>query len=226
MAKFVKDIVDLVEFLAGKNIATKYPPEKISLALYEVSLSLFVEYLDHYGKTQKINRFLMPFLKQEQLTLTSGKVDIPTDFEHVRYVDLPADQANSTGDIYKTGQEVKVIEDGFWNGRVTRALNGPDRTPIMRFEDDGTGDINIQVLPVSIAKINLYYFKKVIRPVYAYTSSGTRYIYDDANSVDVEWSPQLFPQLRLKTLESLGINLREQQVIQYTELLKAQEGNK
>ena len=168
----------------------------------------------------------MPFIRQKQLTMIDGWTDKPGDFEHVRYIDLPSDQVNSVNVKYPTGQEVRVIEDAFWNNRVTRKLAGPDMLPIARFEDAGLGTIRIEVVPHTIASINLFYFTKVIKPVYAYTISGTRYVYDDNNSVDVEWSAQLFPELRSKTLESLGINLREQQVIQYTEMMKAQEGMK
>lgn len=218
MAKFIKDINDLVEFLAGKNIATKYAPEKIDLKLYEVSLSLFNSYYDHYAKTQKVSRFLMPFLRKKEQDVTAGRCPVPGDFEFNRRLTL------------HDGTRVELIEDHFWDKRAERKLGGPSLIrPIARIEDLGGDDpeLSFEILPeTGIDKLVIFYFKTPIRPKYAYTKPGTRYIYDDGNSIDVEWSHLLFPELMLKTLNGLGINLREQQVIQYTEQMKQQEGMK
>lgn len=218
MAKFVQDIHDLAEFLAGKNIATKYAPEKIDLKLYEVSLDLFTSYYDHYAKTQKISRFLMPFIRKVEQDVTGGRTPVPGDFEFNRRLTLHDDKTR-----------VELIEDHFWDKRVNRKLGGPSLTrPIARIEDIGGDEpeLSFEVVPSTIDKLIIYYFKKVNKPKYAYTKSGTRYVYDDGASVDVEWSHLLFPELMTKTLNGLGINLREQQVIQYTEQMRQQQGMK
>lgn len=214
MAKFVKDLYDLVEFLAGKNIATKYAPEKIDLVTYNQSLSLFLSYYDHYVKTQKIAAFMKPFVKQENVQMVSGIGDPPSDLEFIRYVtDLD-------------GKRIELIEDNFWANRANRKLGGPDVQPIIRYEDLGQPSKQFEVLPHDIPNILVYYFKKPAKPKYAYTTQGTRYVYDDTNSVDIEWSQLLYPEFTMRILNGLGINLRENQVIQYTQMMKAEEGSK
>lgn len=214
---FIQDFHELVEFLAGKNIATKYAPEKVDMVLYEVSLSLFNSYYDHFAKTQKISRFLKPFLRKVTQDVTDGNAPIPGDFEHCRKLTL------------ESGTRVELIEDPFWEKRAVRKLGGVSLTrPIARIEDLGGDEpeTSFQVLPATINKLVVYYFKKVNKPKYGYTQSGTRYVFDEDSSVDIEWSTLLFPELKAKTLSGLGINLREAEIIQYSEMLKREEGFK
>lgn len=221
MGKFIKDVVDLVEFLAGKNIATKQPPEKIDLVLYEISCSLFNGYIDHYAKTQKIARELEPFLRVKDLTLIGGKVDLPEDFQLLRYYEIDgADQCD-------------FVLDPFWSKRKRSRVRPPSlRRPIARVEEQGTEpqsfafEVFVGTETPAPATTRIYYFKTVNKPKYGYDPVGTRYVYNESTTIDLEWGQLLFPEIKLKALNSLGINLREQEVTQYTEMMKREEGLK
>lgn len=217
MAKFIQDIHDLFGLLAGKNIATQQPPERIDKVLHEVIIGIFNDHYDHYVKNQKISDFLLPFKRQKLMTLTAGKDNLPTDYGHLRSVTL------------ENGTKVSVIEDKFWPYRATRKVSPPSATdPICRIENQEADPFTakIEVLPANTAKVVFYYFKTPRKAVYAYTKVVNRYVYDDANSVDVEFGYLLFPQIALKVLSRFGINLREQQLINYAEQMKTQEDRK
>ncbi|MGC3945360.1 MAG: hypothetical protein QM762_12740 [Chryseolinea sp.] len=209
MAKFIKDIHDLVNFLAGKNIANQQPPERIDRVLYEVSIDLFNGYYDHYVKTQKISDYLLPFKRTKTLTVTNGVGDLPADYQHARALRTEG------------GKQIDLVEDKFWSGRLNSKVAPPAVSPIARIEvpeSDATKRI-LQVVPHQ-AKVVLEYFKAPAKPVYVYTKEGTRYVYDDTTSVDIEWSPLLFNDIKKRVCSGLGINLRDRDLTLYSENLK------
>jgi len=69
----------------------------------------------------------------------------------------------------------------------------------------------------------LEYFKAPAKPLYAYTPVGSRYEYDDAASVDIEFSHLLFNDIKKRVLSGLGINLRDRDLTIYSEQSKAND---
>lgn len=211
MAKFIEDIHNLVNFLAGKNIATKQPPEKIDLVLHEVLIDIFNGYYDNYVKTQKIHDYLLPFFRTKTITVVNNIGDLPADYQHKRALRTTA------------GVKIDLIADKFWDGRRRSKVAPPSATnPIARIdvpESDATKRI-IEVWPSS--NVFLEYFKAPDKPKYAYDIVSTRYIYNEAASVDVEFSRLLYNDIKSKTLSGLGINLRDRDMTIYSEQAKAQ----
>lgn len=216
MAKFIKDIHDLFGILAGKNIATKQPPERVDAVLYEVVISTFNDHYNHYVKTQKISDYLLPFKREKSIPISNGKGELPPDYAHARLI------------TKQDGTKIDLVEDKFWPGRVKSKLSPPsEESPISRIENFGESALRrIEVVPSSVTPVIMYYFKKPTKPVYAYSVSGSRYVYDDNGSTDLDFDVMLFPQVVMKVLSRFGINLREQQVIQYAETIKSQEQEK
>ncbi len=219
MAKFIEDIHLLYSFLAGKNIATHQPPERIDQVLYEVTIGIFNDHYNHYVKTQKISDYMLPFKRVKTLTVTSGKAVLVADlnYAHARGVKLP------------DGTKVDIVEDKFWAGRVKSKLDPPTAArPICRIENQEADPTirELELVPSTVAQVKLFYFKVPTKAKYAYTKEGNRYIYNEAGSVDSEFNQMLFPQIAMKLLSRFGINLREQQVIQYAEAMKQQENVK
>ena len=212
MAKFIKDIHDLVNFLAGKNIATQQPPERIDLVLYEVVNGLFNGYYDHYVKTQKISDYLLPFKRIKTLETVGGIVELPPEYEHVRALRSAI------------GKKIDVVDDKFWDGRINSRVAPPTaEAGIARIEiQEADGKKIIQVVPVQ-TPILLEYFKAPDRPLYKYTLAGTKYVYDEANSVDIEFSHLLFDDIKKRVCSSLGVNLRDRDLTVYSEQAKGND---
>lgn len=212
MEKFIDDLHSLFDFLNGKNIAGKYAPDKIDLTLWEVSIQLFNKYYDHYVQTGEVSRFLDPFKKaDEALNLNSGIGVLPIDFEHKRLILSDQDKI------------VELVEDIHWGYRLNRKIGPPStERPICRIEEI-SGSLKIEVKPTTVPSLKFYYFKAPVKPVWAFTTSGNRYVYDDGNSVDIEWSKLLFTEITNRVLNRFGINLREKELVQYMELAKRDE---
>jgi len=121
MAKFIKDVHDLVNFLAGKSIATQQPPERIDAVLYEVVLDLFNTYYDHYVKTQKIDDYLLPFKRTAIITVIFHYGILPPDYQHAR------------GLTTMGRRNIDIVPDKFWYGRFNSKVAPPSETnPIAR----------------------------------------------------------------------------------------------
>lgn len=214
MSKFIGEFYDFLSFLEGKNIATKRPPERIDSALYFTIIDVYNHYRDHYVKTKKISQYLIPFKRTAAITLTTGVSALPADCEITR-------------EFYDaSGKLIPIVEDAFWNHHRNRKVGAPSATnPIARIENstDPTPIRQIQVYPTSVASGTLLYFKAPAKPKWAYDVVGTRYVYNEGASTDIDFSILLYPDLINRVLASIGVNLRENQVVQFTQAFKAEE---
>jgi len=80
----------------------------------------------------------------------------------------------------------------------------------------------IQFYPTKVQTAILTYLRKPIDPVWAFTVSNGRPVYDAANSVDLEAPDEVANEIIMMAASYLGINLREPELIQYSEMLKNQ----
>jgi hypothetical protein len=216
MATFIKDVHDLCNFLAGKNIATKQPPENIDLVVYEVITELFNTYYDNYPKNQKIEDYLNPFKRKKAITITLNKGNLPEDYLHCRAIRTLADV------------KVDLVPDKFWNDRKNSKVNPPSATNVIaRIEIQEGADPPTPVLEVYPSQnVVMEYFKAPTRPVYVYTKVGNRYVYDEDNTVDIEFSPALFNDIKKRVLAAMGVNLRDRELTVYSEQARATDQQK
>ena len=80
----------------------------------------------------------------------------------------------------------------------------------------------IRVYPKDVQRVNLTYLRKPIAPYWAFTVQNNRPVYDPINSVDTEAPDDVMNEIMMMALSYLGINLREPELIQYSEMAKAQ----
>jgi hypothetical protein len=213
MALLIEKIHNVIADFQGKSVATKHPPERVDRVINLHVVEVYNKYLDHYVKTGKISDYLLAFKREKEINLTGGKGDLPADYAHYRHV------------YTMSGKKVDVVEDKFWNDRANRNLGGPSALrPICRLENIEEGNARkIIVLPSSSTKVKLEYFKYPTDAKYGYTKEATRYVFDEDTSIDLELPLGLYPDIINRILNSLGIVLREGQLIQVTEVLKSQE---
>jgi hypothetical protein len=172
-------------------------------------MSLFNEYLGQYELTSTIHEYLAPFELTTTFTSASDKV-APNSYKK------PADYVRYTMIMSEDGVKIDIVNNAMWANRKNDPNEGPeDDFPIARL-----GSEVIDILPETI-KPHLWYLKEPVKPEYLTDSQGN---YDDAGSTDVEWSPTLFHRLANRACSKLGISLREQQIVQYSEVMK-QTGN-
>lgn len=84
------------------------------------------------------------------------------------------------------------------------------------------GDEEIRLYPNDIQRVNFSYLRKPIDPVWAFTLVSGRPVYDEVNSVDLECPDEAVNEIVMMALSYLGINLREPELVQYSEMMKEQ----
>ena len=208
MPKRIKEIVDKVQFYYGKKETGYNSPADIVRELNVESINVFNELHDEYSRTRKISEFLQPFLKKETIAVnSSGIANKPEDFAH------------ADGSYLPTGQMVEILESNVFIERI----NHPNKPPSASFPMLMMYGNNIEVLPVSIDNIVLSYFKLPKEAVYAFTVDDDEYVYNDAQSVDWEWSKTIEDRIINRTLANLGITIKDRDLVQFSQAERMQE---
>lgn len=159
-------------------------------------------------RNKKISGDLRPFLQPPVVVVksTGNKFLYPSDlaFPTAIYYIL-------TDGTYK---ECKLVTDDELSTILDSSIIVPTLTnPIYVEYND-----NFVVYPATIAKVSLAYYRNPPDAIWAYTTDvNGRVIYDATNSIDLLWNDQMFNELLMKTASTIGLNLKDVQVIQYAE---------
>ncbi len=214
MAKFINSVHSLVDLLTGKNQTGYHSPEEIDLAIYNASKAVFNEEYEKYSESSRISDDLAPFLVEEVSMpgAVSGMSPKPSDYLY--FVALRAGAASGTNQC-----DVHIVDEAMWGNRI----NSPIVPPTVNYPVARIGKTNIDFRPsTGLANVKLTYFKAPVTPVWAYDIVNSRAVYNDSNSVDIEWSPVRQTRITMLALSYLGINLRESDMVQFAELQKKQ----
>lgn len=207
MAKFIKQFYDFLTFVEGSDITTRRPPEQIDEALYFVIMVEFNEWIKHYPKTKEVEEMLMNFKRKKDITLSSGIGSLPPDYGLYR-------------EIFKSDGKTKidVVEDLYWPDRINRKI-GPvtEVEPVAKieFSKAETPVKVLEVYPATLPSVEMHYFKTPTKPKYAYDIVSDRYVYNDTNSIDIEFSIFNYPNLLYKVAQMVSVNLRDTPFNQY-----------
>lgn len=194
----IKDIHDLIDFVIDKSNNKPQRRADVDLAVYEASLSLFREELEKYEANANNAELMADFIKVEPFSAytTFGTFTKPTDYERYQRIET------------KTGVGVSIIKSHAWNSAANHPVKPPSADyPIATISE------KILVRPTTI-NITLYYFKTPQKPSYV-ESNG---VYSPTLSINLEWKPSMFYVIVNRALSKLGINLKDDQLIQYSEM--------
>ena len=103
-------------------------------------------------------------------------------------------------------------------------LENPNRRPTLKYPVAVFYNNFIQFYPTNIRSVVWTYLRYPTVPVWGYTMSAGEAVYDATASVQVELPDSCHMDLVRLILSYRGINLREEQLIQYAEMAKA-KGN-
>jgi len=172
--------------------------------------------------------------KKSTLTLTSGVVDKPSDLGRV--ISMFTVGNLILGVSNKAQVQIVYNSDDIDLVNLSDISKPTDQNPVALVAH------KIEVFPnvnTSISSIDLRYYKlpqglvpttqarSVSQPTFGYTTavSGVE-IYDPALSIDFELPEILFPDLVMEIGSLAGVNLRDSQVVQYSESQINQEAIK
>ncbi len=209
MAKFISDIHEFIDFLTGKGQTGYHTPEEKDNAIHVASRTLFDEKKKVFELTREITNDLLPFLT-DPTTLSLNGSGIATKPTNLKYL-----VALTAGASEK---KVDEVDKAMLPDRRNSPLCPPSADyPICTFYNS-----TIQFYPVNITNVKITYLKEPVKPVWAYTidEESERVVYDDDASVDIEWGEENHNEIIIKTMDYLGINLREGDLLSFSQMKK------
>lgn len=204
---------NLVNFLLNKAQGAWYSPEDIDdLILDPGQISLYNDYYSRYATTQRLDDALAPFKAAPFVftpgTTPDGLVNTPPE-----YFDLLDIYTLSTGtdNITRRVPCPSVEED-----EVTYKLNSQiDTTPFCRL----TTNWDIQLYPEAPQTGVMTYLRRPVKPFFSYTLlSGRIIVYNAGASTQLEWGDTQILSVVIKGLGLIGINIGEQDIMQWSEM--------
>lgn len=110
-----------------------------------------------------------------------------------------------------TDRPIEIVKDNEWSKRTSSTIVSPTmKRPIAKILSD-----RIKVRPRSITNVVLTYYRFPYTPKWGYIIANNRPVYDSSISVDIDASKDAFNEIAMICLGLLGINLREQDLVQY-----------
>lgn len=107
--------------------------------------------------------------------------------------------------------DVDVIKENELGQRLSSQVNPvTKRFPVLVLRNNA-----FQVYPTDVNYLVLTYIKVPATPVWAYTTSNGRPVYDSANSVNFELPTELTNDIIYRICQTLGIRIKRQDLIQY-----------
>lgn len=205
--KLIKQIYDLITLATDKGITGYFSDSKIMDAIHQGQMVLWRQLIKKYPQDKRVRNDLLPFEVQATITLTGTTRrigSVPQNFEQ----EIEAWAADEDGVL----RPITFFERGFFRAQVNDPVDVPSRrSPIANIFFDASRQI--EIAPVSVSQIDsLVYFRKPVKPVFSTIESGGTYIYDDATSIDVEWSESMYDIIIQKALAPLGLSMRDGQV--------------
>lgn len=211
----LNEAYSLLNFYINKEQGGWYSPEELTSIVDRAQKTLYNTYYTKYSTSQRIDDALAPFKVDFQFTTmntTNGLIPTPDD-----YLDLLA--------LYT----LRVDSNNVAHKRAVEIINEEELA--IRTEsqvvpvtlDDPIGviktDWNIQLYPAVPQSGVLMYLRSPVTPFYSYTLvSGRVIVYNQVASTQLEWSDKDVETILLIALNGLGINLSENDVMQWSEL--------
>lgn len=209
-----------LNFEVNKVFGTYYTPPEMDLIVDRAQMSLFNDYYDEFGTSQRLNDSLAPFKRSFQFTNISsptGLIEMPAEYQHLLSI-YTIIQNTTTGQ--PQNRPVPLLNEDERIARDNSQIYPPSLT-------DPYGlivqDWDVQLYPAVPQAGVVYYLTRPVAPHYVYSVvSGRVVVYDPINSVQLAWADKDIASILIKALSIVGINLREQDVIQYAEMKSGQ----
>lgn len=163
-----------------------------------------------YGRNRILDRRLNPFRDAKDVTIVANIGAKPEGMELLLSVSCVVSG--------KTRPFRQLDEQ-----RIDKSFDNPLASPIA--EDPVITELasSFEVHPDSVEKIHVKFLKSPAKAKWGFTKPNARNpVYDPETSVNLEWDESEKPQLVMRVANYLGLDTRDQPVVQFTEKEKAQ----
>lgn len=213
----IKDVVDFLNFWINKKTNSYLTIPECIAAIDRGQMALYSDYKAKYATSQLIKDALSPFKDFYDFTSNdtlSGYISVPSDSNYLDCLDIMLSYVLSSRTIYIP---VALVNEDTRAYKLNSQIDPVTTTsPIA----EQIAPRFLRIYPTSGGYTGtVTYFRRPVAPVYAYTLiSGRVPVYDEANSVQLEWAETYIVPLLLKALESVGVNLNSGELTQFAEM--------
>ena len=234
----INELYEFVQFVSNKEQSGYVKPSEFNLAVDRAQMQLFMERYNNpaeyqpgrpvprvaYQQTQKVSDDLRPFIKKVyQPLLNGGKFlwsNLP-DYMHLSSLRAQYYKVdNTTGESELRTSGVRILDDS----ELSSYLDSSIVSPTSEYPIAAIYNGYLQVYPTNITGIDVTYLSRPAKAVWEYTVNATTEMpdYDSANSINLNWSDELFNEIGVRILSFVGVNLKDNTITQYSELKKQQ----
>lgn len=227
----IKVIHDTILYYLNKDQTGYVTHAEIDQVLDKAQLALFNQYHTNpklpsqaqaalYGESQRIDDALSKFKSKYTFvngTSPSGIVTLPSDYMHLLSLYTTVYNSQLGRNVYSGVQVLSEEEliDRLESQVIPVSLEDP--IAIMNSQN------RIQLFPEQGQTGGVYYLRRPVAPVFAYTQSGRTVTYNQGGSTQLEWRDFDINNIISIALSYYGLNLSAAEVMQFAEV-KQQTG--
>lgn len=206
----LNDFYNEILFYVNQKQGGWYPPGELDLIVDRAQMTLFNRYYLQYATSQRLADALGIFkFNMSFTTLSNGIINMPSNYlDHIStYILVTYD------DDVTRERPVEIIPEN----QLALRLNS-QVCPVTVYDPIGVqlNDNDIQLYPKMILNGVCTYLRRPRAPLFSYTLvSGRVIVYDVNTSQQLEWNDKDYKSIALIALEELGINLSENDIIEW-----------
>lgn len=209
-----------LNFWVNKEQGAYFSFEELDLIVDRAQMSLYNDYYDMFGASQRLNDALSPFKRElifTQASSPNGLIILPDEYQNLLSVHTI---------VYDSVRQVSV-------NRPVPILNEDEKVardnsqiyPPSLWDPYGmiVENWDIQLYPKVPMAGTVFYLTRPPAPFYSYVIvSGRVPVYQPGSSVQLAWAEKDKNSILIKALSYLGINISEQDIVQYAETKNSQ----
>jgi len=222
----ISEDLEYLRFWINKKQGAYYSSEELCSIIDRGQMSAYTDFKTKYATSTLIKEILSPFKKTYNFTPSntiSGVIVLPSDSNYLDVLDIQIEVDISSRIIYSPVQIVNEDQRAYrLNSQVSPVTVSKPIAEIIT-PDPLIGARYFKMYPAAGYRGTVTYLKRPVKPVFGYTLvSGRREVYNPDTSTQLEWRDSEHNYILLKSLQSIGINLTDQEISQFAEL-KTQE---
>lgn len=178
-----------------------------------------------WQSNKKISDNLRHLITLVDLAVNSkGRSNRPTNFLHTSSIRFAykvkiSDSTQSQKAKFTT-TEVQVTE--VQDGEIAERLSSPLIPPTLQYPICCIYENYLQLYPQNVGMLKFTYLRKPNIPVWGYTLTNGRPVYNSSASVDFDFPDECLNELVMRMTSLLGINISNQLLLQYSQSMKQQ----
>lgn len=216
----LNDAFEFLNFWINKKTNSWYTVPELEILVDRGQMSFYSDIKPRYATSQLVKDILSPFRAVYNFTTSdtvSGFIVVPSNSNYLDLLDIQIYYTISDRTIY---YPVKLVNE---DERANRLNSQIDPVTVTNPIGEQYAPRYFRLYPTSGYNGSVTYLRRPAAPVFAYTIiSGRVVVYDQAASTQLEWRDSDVNAILLKALQSVGINLSDQEVANFAQI-KTQE---